>query len=304
MFDKPDTFKPAQFYQAAEALQNAGVYETAEKAYDLARKTNEKTLWEPATVGYARSLIGLGKQRQAAGAMEDLLAKSTNSAYSVEAYRTISQAYAGMLAGESDEKARFAVYHKAVDALGNMKKRTKDKALLARAEIDLADMQVAVGRKREALASLQRLVLFENPKNTKIQPILGLAYTKSVQLMIALDMNQDAYDTARQYLRLFPRGEYAADARRWRDLMLTRGVKNTPDTEDSEFKEESMVIGASTNAPAADAGAPVGTTNAPAADGGLQPGAGAKKAVTNGKVTVESPGTGPLRPPAAKGGRS
>lgn len=222
MFDQPKSYKPAQFFQAGKLMNEAGLYDTAIRAYALARLGNDSNVWDAATAGAAQTLLEQSKCAESVEMAGELLRKAPGSAFVPTVCEILSRAYAILLRKQPDEKARFALYEKAVEALGQMRNGTKDPAILAKAEVLLADMQSAVGREKEAIASLQRLVLFIDASNVKLAPSLETAYIKVIPLMLGVQMYRDAMETAEQYLKKFPKGSHVQEVSRWRDEARTK----------------------------------------------------------------------------------
>lgn len=215
MFATPQEYTPVQFYQVGKLMSEARAFETAAKAFDLGRKGKDALVWEASTLGAAQALQEMGKSTEAAALIRELLAKAPRTGFAPAAYETLCRAYAGELRQEKEEKARFALYKEAVDAMTQLRSLTKEPVELARAEIVLADMQAAVGKEKDAVASLQRLLMFADFENAALAPALQEAYARVVPLLIGLQMYSEALDATQQYVAKYPRGPHIQDIRRW-----------------------------------------------------------------------------------------
>lgn len=217
MFDDPTSYKPAQFYQMGKLMAKSSQHETAIRAFTQAREGADDTVWSAATLGVAQSHIATGQGQAALDAADAMLAKMPDSPYAALLHLTRARAFGLLMRAETgDEKTRFGHYESAIKAIVELRKRTRSAVTRATAELELADIQAALGRKKEAIASLQRILLADMSDKT-LHPVLESTYQRIIPLLIEAGAHQAAVDAAKQYLAEFPNGSYLRDVTRWRE---------------------------------------------------------------------------------------
>lgn len=227
MFVNVKAYTPPQFQQVGDTMLQAGQYETAAKAYTQARTSNDRKVWEPASLGLAQAWAGVGKYEQAAPPIEEMLAKYPKSGYSIQACLLLSRSYAELAKKETDAAKKNALFNKAITAMNKSREFATEPDVLANADVELAAIQELMGKKTEALASYSRLVFLGNYKDSKVRPFIETAFEKAMPMSIENGNFQDVMDACTTYLTEFPQGRVVAKARQWRDQMIAKGVQRT-----------------------------------------------------------------------------
>jgi tetratricopeptide (TPR) repeat protein len=93
-----------------------------------------------------------------------------------------------------------------------------------RADIETAALQLQQGRKQDAVASYQRVLLLTDPNRAKMAPYMDTAFLRAVPLLRELNRLGDALEDCETYLRMFPNGSQAEHARTWRSELRARGI--------------------------------------------------------------------------------
>ena len=159
-----------------------------------------------------RALLGLGKAESALAryadatrTLDQLIERYPRSGLFYEARFLLGRAY--KLSGKPAE---------AEDVLRDVFKRANDQDLINRATIELAEIQIAKGEKKDALASYQRIVLLQSPEKPKTRPIYEVALAQSVTLFAEMERWAEALENCDRYLVHFPNGKNAGDVRKVR----------------------------------------------------------------------------------------
>ena len=224
MFANTKAYNAAQFLKVANIMLQAAQYEAAAKAFVQARTSNERSVWESASVGLGQSYSGAGKYAEAVVPLEELFAKYKTSGYTVQASLLLSRAYAELAQKEGDAKRKADLFSKAIKAMNTVRDFAKEADVLANADIELGNIQLLMGNKTGALASFVRLLMLGNYRDSKVRPSIETAFEKAVPLFIELGRFEDVMEYAETYLAEFPQGRLTAQARQWRDQMTAKGV--------------------------------------------------------------------------------
>jgi len=227
MYSKTNAYTPAQFLKVGGIILQAQQYDAAAKAYVQARVSNERGIWESASVGLAQAYAGAGRYADVVVPLEQLLAKYKTSGYTIQASLLLSRAYAELAQKEADAKKKTDLFNKAIKAMNTARDFAKDPDVLASADIELAAIQLLMGNKTGALASYQRLLLLGNVNDSKVRPFIEIAFEKAMPLCIESSRFSDVMDGCETYLAAFPQGRLVAQARQWRDQMTAKGVQRT-----------------------------------------------------------------------------
>lgn len=264
MLASPKNFTQPQFSQVGSVMLDAKQYETAIKFYEQNRTSTERAIWEAAAIGIAMASVELKKYPEAAQAAEELLAKYTNSGHLVEANFIISRAYAEI--GQKAEKAQQdALFGKSIKAMNRIRKLSRDPQVRARADLEVATTYLLMGRKRDAIASFMRMLMFGDVNNVKVQPFIEEAFMKALPLLREAEMYIDILEQCEKYLKDFPQGKYVSQARAWRNDMKMKGIKSAE--EEPVDKGEAPAAATPAGAPAKppEGGPPPTTTGESAA---------------------------------------
>jgi TolA-binding protein len=233
MFENAKAYTPPQFFQVGRIVLEAGQFEIAVKAYTQARTSNERAIWESASVGLAQAYAGLGKYKEVVGPLDELLAKYKTSGYTVQACLLLSRANAELAQQEPDAAKKKELFKKAVEAMNRVRDFAKDADVLANADVELAVIQLLMGKKSEGLASFQRLILLGDVGNPKVRPHIEKAFERSVPLQIEMQKWSDAMENCEFYLKAFPQGRLVPQAQQWRDQMILKGAKRAGAAEET-----------------------------------------------------------------------
>lgn len=218
MLKTPALFKPSQFLQAGGVLLEVKQYDVARQLYAEAQKTKEVPFWQAATLGLGKSLSGMGENAEAVKVLEDFLTKFPKSSYMVAVNLCLSRAYAEVAKKEVDAKKSKQLFDKAFRAMSKVRQYAKDDLeMMARADVEMAAIQVLMGDKLEALASYQRILLFFDPSNIKARPHVEQAFDRSLVLFRETGRYNDMLEACETYLKQFPQGQFGAKARASRD---------------------------------------------------------------------------------------
>jgi TolA-binding protein len=225
MFGNTKAYTPVQFIQVGRVMLDAGQFETARRAYTQARTGPERALWEISSVGLAKALMGQHKFAEAIAPIEELLAKYTNTGFMVEGNLLLSRAYAEKGKNEVDQARREPCFVKALQAMIAVRQFAVDSEMLTRADVELAAIQLLMGKKDEALASYQRIFLLGNANDVKVRPHMEKAFENSVPLLIEKEKWNDVIDNCEAYLKAFPQGGLVSQAREWRDFAKVKASR-------------------------------------------------------------------------------
>ena len=233
MLANPKSFTPSQFMLVSRTMLEAKQYEIAIKFFEQNRKASERNLWEAAMIGIAQASVELKKYTEAAAAAEELLAKYTNSGYTVDGNFILSRSYAeiGQKAGEKEKSTYF---NKAIKAMNRVRKLSRDPQVRARADFELVTLQILMGKKREAIASLMRTLMFGDVNNPAIQHYIEESFMKALPLLNEAEMHVDILEQCEKHLNDFPQGKYVSQARKWRNDMRMRGVRTAGEAADKD----------------------------------------------------------------------
>jgi len=193
-------------------------YDVARQLYAEAQKTKEVPFWQAATLGLGKSLSGMGENADAVKVLEDFLTKFPKSSYMVAVNLCLSRSYAEVAKKEVDAQKSKQLFDKAYRAMSKVRQYAKDDLeMMARADVEMAAIQVLMGDKLGALASYQRILLFFDPSNIKARPHVEQAFDRSLVLFRETGRYNDMLEACETYLKQFPQGQFVAKARAGRD---------------------------------------------------------------------------------------
>jgi TolA-binding protein len=218
MFADASKFTPAQFLQAAQAMREARQYPQAIRALQEARKAvDRREVWEPATMALAEAYAAMADWPNTAKAIEEMLAKYPASGYTVNANFLLSRAYAEIGQQAQTGAERFQVFNSAVKAMGKARQYARQADERARADVELASIQLLMEKKNEAMASFQRILLLADYGNPKVVPYIEKALESVVPLLQEAESHADIVESCEAYLKAMPGGRLAVQGRQWRD---------------------------------------------------------------------------------------
>lgn len=166
-----------------------------------------------------RALFGIGEANVAAGRHEAAVAGVNRL---IETYPTTGLFFDARFLLARTYK-QLGQPGQAVEVLKDIFKRATDQALLNRATLELAHLQIDQGDSDGALASTQRIVLLVDPAAAATRAIFEEALYVSIDLLGQKERWMDVIANGDQYIELFPSGQWINEVRRWR----TKAAVNT-----------------------------------------------------------------------------
>ena len=217
MFDNVKAYTPAQFLRVGTKMLEAKQYDVAQKAFDLARASADRAIWEPASLGLGLALFGLGKPAEAAVPVDELLKKYQKTGYLVEANQILGRAYAAAAQAEPNAARKTDLFKRAMEAMNQARKFVHEPGQQASMDMELAAIQLAMGEKGKALAAYMRVFEGGNPNDPQVAGFVEEAFVKMTAMLLANKQERSALDVIDSYLKLFGKnGKYVVDARTWR----------------------------------------------------------------------------------------
>jgi len=213
-------YTPKQLLTVGDRLLRDGKKPAiAQKAYELARSTadpvQDRAIWEAATLGLGKALVGMGKITAVVEPVNELLKKYPRGPYTAEANQMLSRAYLAQAeaAPSSADKTNFC--KQAIAAQVTYRQYLKEPGAIAEADMEMAKIQLAMGENRKMLATYQR-VFDLKPVDVPTVACIEDAFEKMVPLFLENKRFDDAIEAIDYYLKKFPKGGHVADARMWR----------------------------------------------------------------------------------------
>ncbi|MEI6563228.1 MAG: tetratricopeptide repeat protein [bacterium] len=222
MLKSPQSFKPTQFLRAGRVLLEAQEYDVAKGLFAEAIKTQDVPLWQAASLGYGQALVGAADYEAAIGVYTNFLGKYAKSGYVIEVNLSLSRAYAEMGKKMPEAQKAKPYFDKAYGAMGKVRQYARDPELLVRADLEMAAIQLLQGDKMGAMASYMKILLFTDPSNQKVRPLVEQAFDNALPLMKDLGRYQDMVEACETYLKQFPTGRLVIKARQGRDEAKAR----------------------------------------------------------------------------------
>ncbi len=226
MFTNPDAFTGPQFLRVAGLMHEEQQYDSAIRALTVAMTTDQRSVWERAAIKKAVILMEQNRFADAVATIKELFQRYPQSAHSVEAGFLLSNAYARMASDMRDTQQRVETLQQSISALRRVRRITETPADRARADYELAGIQMLMDQRQEALASYLRLFLLSDINTPGIRPLLEKAYEQAVPLLFEYGQYDEIIDTSRVYLDLFPNGRLAGAARRWRSEAIEAAARS------------------------------------------------------------------------------
>lgn len=247
MFAESDRLAPGELLSAGRDLLEAGEYELALESFNLVldRDEVEDRVRGPALRGRARALHGLERFVDALKDTETILKDFPRTTLALEANLLQSRVASQAGMNEPDADRRGRLFYQASEAMKRVARYREEPAELLRVDLDVgrilarqarAEAKFASGQDRQdrvrrfagqAVAAFLQITLNADPGNKDIAPVLQDAYHEIIPLLIKLEDWRHAFDDARTYLELFPRGRYTSDVQAWRDQarveLMSRG---------------------------------------------------------------------------------
>ena len=119
-----------------------------------------------------------------------------------------------VLADAASQLKQFAL---AETALGDVMRQFADKPVIRnQADLELARLQLATGKKEVALSSFQRVALLNDPTNADLAPLIEEAFREAVRVGMDLRLYADVITNCEQYEKSFPQGKYLDETRKAR----------------------------------------------------------------------------------------
>jgi len=234
MFAGGGEYNSSQILTAGRELLGAKEYEVAIEAFDrIIQNDKERGVLEPARIGKGQALVLLGRHAAALPVLEKILEDYPSSGYTIEICRSASEAYAAVASETAEEKERFDLFNKAVNAMNRARRFAQDDGVRTELDVGVArifERKAAAERKfgtaakasdyrNEAVAAYQTVIMFRDPNNAAVAPHLQDAYAYCLPLMLEMERWDDVVDDAQKYLSTFPSGKHVLSIRQ----ALSRG---------------------------------------------------------------------------------
>ena len=219
MLDAVKGYTTAQFLSVGNRLLEARQYALAQRAFEKVRAASDpvkdRGVWEPASVGLGQALVGLGKSAAALDPVEDLLKRYPTSFFLVPANQTKCRAYIAQ-AEAAAPAARTNLYKNAIGALNAARRYLKEPGPIAESGLTMANIQLAMGDRKKALASYQRVFELTRPADPKAIAAMEEAFAKMTPMFLEAKRYDVALEAIESYLKLFPKGRYVVEANSWK----------------------------------------------------------------------------------------
>jgi TolA-binding protein len=255
MFDNAKAYTPQQFMKVGGTMAEAKEYQTAIKAFELARQGTDSNTWQLATLGLGESYASASNYLAAIPPMEELLTKFPKSRAILNAYFILSEAYAQKAGQEADEVKKREFFNKGISYL-NKARRLMDPDMRPQADLKVAAIQLLQGKTDDAIASYMRLLLTADLNKTSVRPFVEEAFVKVQPLLIEKKSFQDVIDNCENYVTTFQQGTYLKQAREWRSQMQMKGFKGAGVVAEEPPAAEAAAAPSAVPAPASAPAAP------------------------------------------------
>jgi TolA-binding protein len=223
MMENAQLYPPEDFVRLGQMMSEAGYsaeaitafQEVQRKVARLAPAEQEaaRPMIERSLFGIASSYYHAKQYAEAIQSVDELLTKYPQSGLFYDAKFLQGEAYreAGQL-------------QNAVTALSDVFRFATDAALINRATMTLAEIQVKNNELAEALASYLRVALLTDRTKEEFRPVIENALYRSVDIASQLNRHQDVIDSCDEYMELFPRGQHIDFMRRLRGEALLKAA--------------------------------------------------------------------------------
>jgi len=247
MIGKPQAYNTSQFLMAGQFMLDAEEYEAASKAFLQVATSTNPVMCQAGSIGVGKSLLGLRQYSEAVKPLEELLVKYPKSGYIVGANQVLSRCYAELGKKEGDQSKAVVWFNKAIKSINIARKWLKEPDEKAQAEIDTAAIQKLMGKKNGAAATYQRILMFADPANQKLRPMIETAFEEGTPLLLEMGMYNEVVNNCENYVKNFPQGKALARAREWRTKASANVVAEPAGSVVAEEPEKTAAV---TNAPA------------------------------------------------------
>ena len=204
-----EKFGPELFLSLGKDFSDAKLPADAVKCYDAAAKklTDPKApLREVAIFAKGKAQRDAGDCAGAVGTLTNMFKEFPTSGF----YRDGKF----VLADAARQTKQFAL---AEAALSDVMRQFADKPLIRnQADMELAKLQLASGKKEAALASYQRVAMLNDPTNADLAPLIEESYREAVRLGADLRHYADVVTICDEYEKKFPQGKYIEEVRKER----------------------------------------------------------------------------------------
>jgi len=223
MMGNSQTYAPDEFVRLGQMMGEAGYSKEAIRAFSEAQtkistlpadqQTAMRPVIERSLFGIAQSYYKAQQYTDAIRAVDELMAKYPQSGLFYEAKFLQGEAYrdAGQLAN-------------AVTALSEVFRYATDSALINRATLTLAEVQVKNGDLVDALASYQRIALLTDRTKPEFRPMIEDAMVKSIELGNQLNRYKEVIENCDDYIQVFPQGEHIEMIRKLRGEAMLKSA--------------------------------------------------------------------------------
>lgn len=219
MLDADKGYTSSQYLAVGNRLLEIKQHAIAQRVFEKVRAASnpvkDRALWEPASVGLAQALVGGGKPAAAVEPAEELLKRYPTSFYLVPAAQTLSRAYVAQAAA-APAAAKTNFYVKAIGSLQAARRYLKEPGAIAESGLTLADIQLAMGDRKKALAAYQRVFELTRAVDLKAAACMEDAFAKMTPLFLDAKRYDVALEAIDAYLKQFPKGRYVIEANSWK----------------------------------------------------------------------------------------
>jgi len=229
MFAGGGQYSEAQILTAATELLNAGEQEIALEGFERIISSEKRGVREPALLNKGRALLELKRYPGATETLNTLLTEFPRSGYTVEASLYMSNAASELGKAEEDDDKRFDIFNSAVKAIKQARQFARKPGIQAQLDVEVARLMIrksesetqfgspekAEEERNTAVATLQLLIGLGDSTNPEVRGHIEDAYQECWPLLMDMERYKDVIHDSETYLKYFPRGKYALDAKKW-----------------------------------------------------------------------------------------
>ncbi len=220
MAANPAEYGAEMFARVGQLMLDNKVYDQAIGAYEnLLKATEDAGLKERGYFGLGKCYAVKGDCAKAIENLEALLKLNDKTGYFFEANMILGRSY-----------RNCQQYPEAIEALGQIFRfEKKDRVLLAQANYELAEVQVAEGRSDAAYASYLRLALHPDPtRQPELMDVRGLSTLRSAELSFEKEDWDTVVVMADKLMQFWPDHEQIPAVKKLRRDALVEQAKASP----------------------------------------------------------------------------
>ncbi len=243
MFAGGGDFSSSQILSAGRELLAEREYGIALDAFNrVLAAEKDRGFVEPSLLGKGRSLIELGQPEEGVKALAELIEKFPTSTSLIDAAKYLSRGYAELGRNEPDSDKRIDIFNDAVRSMRTARRHARGLGGQAELDVEVGRLQEAkahaeqqFGNKeraerflREAVAAYQSLIMLADAREPEVRPHVEQAYYRCMPLLMEIERYDAVIEDADTFQREFPRSQYAAEIRRWRNQASVRITEPVP----------------------------------------------------------------------------